>query len=228
MIRKILVLLVVLSGLSFGGCAVSPAVNNKDISAFQTHMPRSILVLPPVNDSPDIKATYAYWPTVTMPVAEAGYYVFPLSVVDYMFKENGITTSHDAQEIPPQKLQEIFGADAALYIRIKEYGSKYQVIQSVATVSAEAKLVDLKTGDTLWTGEDRVVQSSNNGNNGLVVALVGALVNQIAGSLKDASYPLASTLNQQLFTPRSSRPGVGLLYGPRSPHYQQDGLANRR
>ncbi len=142
-----------------------------------------------------------------------------------MFKENGVTNGSDAQSIAPQKLQEIFGADAALYIRIKEYGSKYQVIQSVATVSADAKLVDLKTGDVIWTGEKKLSQSSSDNNSGLLGAVVGALVEQISSNFNDRAYPIASMVNAQLFTPTPYSPGTGLLYGPRSPQYQQDGIA---
>ncbi|MDH2593753.1 DUF799 domain-containing protein [Acinetobacter nosocomialis] len=224
MIKKFLIAGLVISSITFTGCAVTQAPN-KDITAYKAHMPKSILVLPPVNDSPDVKATYSYWPTVIAPVAEAGYYVFPISVVDNMFKENGVTNGSDAQSIAPQKLQEIFGADAALYIRIKEYGSKYQVIQSVATVSADAKLVDLKTGDVIWTGEKKLSQSSSDNNSGLLGAVVGALVEQISSNFNDRAYPIASMVNAQLFTPTPYSPGTGLLYGPRSPQYQQDGIA---
>lgn len=224
MIKKFLIAGLVISSITFTGCAVTPAPN-KDITAYKAHMPKSILVLPPVNDSPDVKATYSYWPTVIAPVAEAGYYVFPISVVDNMFKENGVTNGSDAQSIAPQKLQEIFGADAPLYIRIKEYGSKYQVIQSVATVSADAKLVDLKTGDVIWTGEKKLSQSSSDNNSGLLGAVVGALVEQISSNFNDRAYPIASMVNAQLFTPTPYSPGTGLLYGPRSPQYQQDGIA---
>ncbi|HDG7213389.1 GNA1162 family protein [Acinetobacter nosocomialis] len=224
MIKKFLIAGLVISSITFTGCAVTPAPN-KDITAYKAHMPKSILVLPPVNDSPDVKATYSYWPTVIAPVAEAGYYVFPISVVDNMFKENGVTNGSDAQSIAPQKLQEIFGADAALYIRIKEYGSKYQVIQSVATVSADAKLVDLKTGDVIWTGEKKLSQSSSDNNSGLLGAVVGALVEQISSNFNDRAYPIASMVNAQLFTPTPYSPATGLLYGPRSPQYQQDGIA---
>jgi len=223
MIKKFLIAGLVISSITFTGCAVTQAPN-KDITAYKAHMPKSILVLPPVNDSPDVKATYSYWPTVIAPVAEAGYYVFPISVVDNMFKENGVTNGSDAQSIAPQKLQEIFGADAALYIRIKEYGSKYQVIQSVATVSADAKLVDLKTGDVIWTGEKKLSQSSSDGNSGLIGMVVGALVEQISSNFNDRAYPIASMVNAQMFTPTPYSPGTGLLYGPRSPQYQQDGV----
>lgn len=208
--------------LPLAACTTPPKVQ-KDISAYQNHMPRSILVLPPVNDTPDTRAYYGYWSTVARPVAEAGYYVFPLSVVETMFKENGITNGHDAQAISPQKLQEIFGADAALYIRIKEYGSKYQVLQTTAIVAAEAKLVDLKTGTILWEGKQQAVQASDGGNNGLAGMLISAIVDQVANHLQDRAHMLSHQLNQLLFTPKRD-PGVGLLYGPRSPNFQQDGV----
>lgn len=51
--------------------------------------------------------------------------------------------------------------------------------------------------------------------------VVGALVEQIAGSFTDRAYPLASMVNTQLFTPTTYNPGMGLLYGPRSPKYNK-------
>jgi len=204
-----------------GGCATT-ATTQKDMSDFRAHMLRSILVLPPVNDSLDIKAAYSVWSGVTVPIAEAGYYVFPMAVVDSMFKENGVHSGAEAQNIPAKKLQEIFGADAALYIRIKQYGASYQVLQSVSTVAAEAKLIDLKTGTLLWSGSKSLSQSSNNGDSGLIGALVGAVIDQVSNSLSDRSYPLANQVNMMMYTPTPSRPGTGLLYGPRSPQYQQD------
>lgn len=206
----------------FTGCAVSPK-QNRDLAAYREHIPKSILVLPPINESPDTRATYGYWSTVTLPVAEAGYYVFPISVVDTMFKENGVTNGFDAQAIPPQKLKEIFGADAALYIKVKEYGSKYQVIQSVAAVAVEAKLVDLQTGTLLWQGEQRLQQANDNSNAGLIGALVGALVDQISNHLSDKAYTLSSTVSSQLYSP-SINQQKGLLYGPRSPNFSQNAV----
>ena len=217
-IKQLLALSIVVA--LFSGCAVAPK-SNRDLAAYNTNMPKSILVLPPVNESPDTRATYGYWATVTLPVAEAGYYVFPISVVDTMFKENGVTNGFDAQAIAPQKLQEIFGADAALYVKVKEYGSKYQVIQSVATVAVEAKLIDLKTGTLLWEGEKKIQQANNNGNAGLVGMLVGALVDQISNHLSDRAYMLSGNVSSQLYTPQLNLQ-KGLLFGPRSPNYVQN------
>ncbi|WP_139853016.1 DUF799 domain-containing protein [Acinetobacter pullicarnis] len=220
-----LIAILAVSSLMLGGCASTMVKPERDSSVYRSHMPKSILVLPPINDSPDVKATYSYWPTVTVPVAEAGYYVFPMALVDNMFRENGVTNGADAQSIAPQKLHEIFGADAGLYIRIKDYGSKYQIIQSVATVAVEAKLVDLRTGELLWSGEKKISQSSDDGNSGLLGAMISAVVQQVSSSLNDNAYPIANSVSAVLFSPNPQ--GAGLLYGPRSPHFQQQAAGNQ-
>ena len=40
--------------------------------------------------------------------------------------------------MPPAKLHEIFGADAGLYITVKEYGTSYMLISSETVVTASA------------------------------------------------------------------------------------------
>lgn len=210
----------------FTGCTSAPK-NSRDLSNYTAKMPKSILVMPPVNESPDTRAANSYWSTVTVPVAEAGYYVFPITVVDTMFKENGVYNGADAQTVSPKKLQEIFGADAALYVKVKEYGSKYQVIQTVASVAVEAKLVDLKTGELLWEGTEKQVLSNSNNNSGLVGMLVGALVDQISNHLSDKAYVLSGTVSHLLYSPRLGQQ-KGLLYGPRSPNFAQNSLSPQK
>ncbi|MFU8927223.1 DUF799 domain-containing protein [Acinetobacter puyangensis] len=219
----------ILLGIVLTGCATAPLTY--DYSTYKANMPKSILVLPPINNTPDVKATYGYWTTVDQPVAEAGYYVFPMSIVDKMLKENGVTNGNDAQSIPTTKLREVFGADAALYIKVTEYGTKYQLIQSVTSVAAEAKLVDLRTNQVLWEGKQSIAQPTNNSGGNLIGMLASALIDQISSSLNDSAHTFSNALNYQLFTPYdksnanstiSSRQSSGLLYGPRSPKYLQE------
>ena len=186
------------------------AVVNRE--AFRSNTPKSILVLPPINESPDVRATNSFWSTVTPPLAEAGYYVFPISVVDTMLKNNGVTNGFDAQSISMQKLKEIFGADAALYMKVKKYGSKYQVIDTTVKVEVEAKLVDLNTGTLLWQG----VESSERTNNSdtLTGLLITALIDQIANQVGDAGYDVSKSVSSKLF--RVDERNKGLMYGPRS------------
>ncbi len=205
------------------GCATQSATPY-DYRAFEASNPHSILVLPPVNNSPDVKATYSVYAQVTHPLAEAGYYVFPVAVVNETFKQNGLTSANDIHHVDPKKLQQIFGADAALYLTVTQYGSTYKVLSSVVTVAAEAKLVDLRTGALLWANQVVVVDNGDQSNSGggLVGALVKAAVTQILNTTMDRAYTVARTANERLLAGGTVN---GLLYGPRSPNYKGHGRA---
>ncbi|RON50412.1 DUF799 domain-containing protein [Pseudomonas frederiksbergensis] len=219
MIPRALKLMAGLLALAVLGGCVSP--KTVDYSAYKQARPKTILVLPPLNDSPDVKASYAMLSQVTFPLAEAGYYVLPIALVDETFRQNGLTTPADIHQAPADKLRDIFGADAALYITVTEYGTRYMVISSETAVTATAKLVDLKTGTTLWTGAARASseEGGNNSGGGLVGMLITAAVKQIINSSTDAGYPIAGVASNRLL---SAGQPAGLLYGPRSPKYGTD------
>jgi len=144
--------------------------------------------------------------------------VLPVAVTEETFRHNGIISAQDAQELPVAKLREIFGADAALYLDVRQYGSVYAVLKSETKVTLTARLVDLRTGDQLWSGE--ATASSAESKSSLVGMLVSALIDQIVDSLSDRSVQIAEIANGRLLY--AGRPG-GLLHGPRSPRYGADG-----
>ncbi|MGE8101007.1 DUF799 domain-containing protein [Pseudomonas fluorescens] len=219
MIARSLKLMAGLLALAVLGGCVSP--KTVDYSAYKQSRPKTILVLPPLNNSPDVKASYSMLSQVTYPLAEAGYYVLPIALVDETFHQNGLTTPADIHQAPANKLQEIFGADAALYITVTDYGTRYMVISSATVVTASAKLVDLKTGTTLWTGSASASseEGNNNSGGGLLGALITAAVKQVINSSTDAGHPIAGITSARLL---SAGHPAGLLYGPRSPKYGTD------
>lgn len=201
-----------------GGCATTPPY---DYAAFKQSRPQSMLVLPPVNDSADVNATNGVLATVTQPLAEAGYYVLPVTLVDETFKQNGLTTPADIQEVSTAKLREIFGADAAVYLRVREYGTKYFVLGSDTRVTVDGRIVDLRSGAVIWAGRATASSQESEGSSqgGLAGLLVRAVVSQIIGTVTDASFNYAGMANQRLL---GAPVRNGVLYGPRSPHYQKD------
>jgi hypothetical protein len=206
-----------LAALALGGCATPP--QDFDYTAFRASRPASLLVLPPVNDTPDVKASAGVLATATLPLAEAGYYVLPVTLVDETFRQNGLSTPSDAHEVSTTKLREIFGADAAVYLRVKQYGSSYRVLGSETRVTVQAHIVDLRNGQVLWSGAATASSAEGNNNQGgLIGALVGAVVQQIVSNLADDSFRFAAMANQRLLGARKN----GLLFGPRSPRYGQD------
>src|SRR5215204_4321451 len=128
------------------GCAALPKT---DYTNFRQYRPRSLVVLPPLNESTAVAATYSYLSTVTLPLAEMGYYVFPVAVVDQYLKENGLPTAGEMHEISLTRVREVTGADSVLFITLEQYGSKYQLINTKVTVQAKARLVDTRTGTLL-------------------------------------------------------------------------------
>lgn len=203
-------------GLLIGGCATRQQAY--DYSAFKEARPTSILVLPPINNSPDVNATHSFMSLTTAPLAEAGYYVFPVTLVDETFKQNGLTAPDDIHNLPADKLQSIFGADAALYITVTNYGTSYAVFSSETRVTADARLVDLRTQKTLWNGVATAssAEGNNNSGGGLIGMLITAAVKQIVETATDHGRVVAKTTSLRLLSAGMSN---GILYGPRSPYY---------
>lgn len=214
--RALLCVALACAGL-MSGCATQ---KQTDYTAFRAAKPASILVLPPVNESPDIKASLSMLSHATFPLAEAGYYVMPVTLVNETFMQNGMTLPAEMHEVPAAKLKEIFGADAALYIKVTRYGTTYTILSSAAVVTAEARLVDLRSGDLLWSG--RASASSDEGNNnsgGVAGLLISAIVKQIMNTVTDASHNVAGITAARMLSAGTPN---GILYGPRSPMYGKD------
>lgn len=208
------------STLLIQGCATAPP---HDYSAYLSHMPRSILVLPPVNESTEVMAPYIYLSTITQPLAERGYYVFPVAVIDAMMKENGVPSPEDMAQVPLNKIREVINPDAVLYMTVVEWGTKYQVIDSVTVVHVRGHLVDTATGIVLWEEEHTLRKSSNSGQNDIIGMLVAAVINQIVTSISDPSRDVADTANDQLFFDQYD----GLLLGPRHSQFEMDQREHR-
>jgi hypothetical protein len=189
-----------------------------DYSAFRLHPPKSILVLPPLNNTSDLRATYSVMSSATLPLAEAGYYVFPVALVDQTFKENGLQNPGEMHQASPKKLNEIFGADAALYITVTNYGVSSALLGGDVFVTVKASLVDTRSGTTLWAGNATASDAEGKQNqNGLVGLLIQGVINQVANSVSDPGYRIGRIANQRLLNTGNR----GLLPGPRSPKFEQ-------
>lgn len=204
--RNIILILSALALAFLSGCAVQPY----DYTALKAAKPRSILVIPPMSDSTDINSTYTFLSTISKPLAEKGYYVFPVAVVDTLLKENGLPTPAEMNSVPLDKIHAVTGADAVLYVHINQWGQKFQIVSSVAIVDSTVRLVDTRTGTLLWEAKVQAQQGSGDGGGGLAGALVAAIADQIVGALVDKTYGLSSQANFIAINHKTR----GLLPGP--------------
>jgi hypothetical protein len=209
------------SALLLAGCNATG--RTFDYGAYMARAPRSILLLPPLDETPSTEACYGWLATASHALAERGYYVFPVAVVDRMLRENGLPTAGEMHAAPLDKLREVFGADAVLYVTVTEWGTSYEVLDSVTRVGAKARLVDTESGAELWHGEALVAQGAGGGGNGLAGMLASAIVNQIASKAHDRSPEVARATNRQLF----EHARTGLLLGPYHPDQAADTASKR-
>jgi hypothetical protein len=203
------------------GCASPPPPY--DYGPYLAHMPRSILVIPPLNESPDPVAPYSFLSSITAPIAEHGYYVFPVAVVAEMMKENGCPTPGEMHQAPIEKLREVFGADAVLYLTVKRWGTDYHVLNSETMVSVTGRLVDLRTGDEFWASAASAEKNSAEGQRDVFSMMAAAIINQIVAGETDPAHDLAPIASYGLVLNTHH----GMLLGPYHPGYAAEQTARR-
>jgi hypothetical protein len=191
-------------------CTTTPPYNYEK---FRAAKPRSILILPPMNKSTDVGATYSYLSTVTMPVAEKGFYVFPVAMIDQMMKENGMPSANEMHQASVKKLREIISPDAILYLTLEKYGTSYIIVDSKTTVTVSGKLISAVTGEVLWEGQASADDASQSNSGGIAGALIGAVLKQVVNSATDRARDIAPIANRELFYTTDH----GLLNGPYHP-----------
>ena len=197
------------------GCALP--VTKKDYSAFYAHRPRSIVVVPALNNTPEISASGVFASTVSSPLAERGYYVFPVYLTDVLLKDLGLSEAGHIHQLPPSRFLDLFGADAVLLVTILDWSTKYILLSSSVVVHMKYELKDTRTGMLLWEGEQQAVHSSGAyvgaGLGGLIVMAIDAAITAIAVDY----LPLAQQANYLVF-----QPPQGLPAGPYHAEYQSD------
>jgi hypothetical protein len=207
--RLVLIALAAVSLLA--GCAHNEP---KDLAKFKAANPTSILVVPVVNQSVEVTAPDYFLSTVSVPLAERGYYVFPVNLVKRLLEDEGLSDANMVHSAPAQKVCNLFGSDSVLYVNIKEWNAKYMVLTTVVNVDLRYVIKDCKTGDTLWEHDQKMVYTPKNNSTGnpigdLVVMAISAAVTKAAPNY----VPLARQANLLAFYPD----GVGIPIGPYAP-----------
>lgn len=201
--RLIAYLALAVSVLLLTGCGPAYITKGVAFPKMYEEQPKSLLILPPMNESTDAEAKDYYMTTTERPFALMGYYTFPTEMVSDIMKQEGVYETEILYNMPLDKYQEYFGADAVLFTNIKKWDVSYMVLASTLTVSIEAKIVSTKTSEELWKYTGTVVVDLSGGNTGngiagLIVKLVVAAVNTAAADYvqyaKVANWRLMGTL----------------------------------
>jgi hypothetical protein len=203
-----------------GMVACTPVPVHADYSAFRHSDPHSILVVPVVNRSVDVDAPDYFLSTISKPLAERGYYVFPVNLTKRVMEDDGLGDADLVHANDPTVLGKMFGADSIMYITINRWDAQYAVLATSVTVDLSYALKSGTTGETLWTHKQTMVyspQASTAGNP--LAALIAAAITAAIAKAKPNYVPLA----QQANAISVYKAGQGLPAGPYDGQYKSDG-----
>jgi hypothetical protein len=178
------------------GCVMPPVDSDYDYSAFRSADPRSILIVPVVNNSIDIDASNYFLSAISQPIAERGYYVFPVHMVKRVMEEDGLADADMVHSADPTRLAALFGADSVLYVSVERWDAQYAVLTTTVTVEFNYVLKDGHTAETLWETDQKIVYQPQSGGSGNIIAdLIISAVQAAATKAKPNYMPLARQAN---------------------------------
>ncbi len=188
-------------------------------------IPRTILVLPPHNATDVPGAAEACLARITKPLTEHGYYVVPVARSREIANSWASATELPADPELRTRLQRESGADAILQVTVDEWSRSYVVLDDLASVGGNLRLVDARTGRELWTAHygakdgyflGAVFASSAGGPYGLMVAMLVAPPIALASAAAVDTESRLTRLAQQSLDQALKR---GLPPGPLHPDH---------
>lgn len=193
-------------------CVTAPAP--KSYAQFRAESPRSILVVPTLNNTASVTAPEFFLSTISRPFAERGYYVFPAHMVQQILNNDGLADAGLVHAADPRRLGTLFGCDTVLFVTIQQWDSKYLVLATTTTVKFDYGLKSCKTGATVWEDSQSMAYSPQSNSSGNPIAdLIAAAV--IAALEKGAPNYMPLTIQANGLA--AATPGRGLPAGPYLP-----------
>ncbi|WP_333610919.1 GNA1162 family protein [Brevundimonas bullata] len=129
--------------------------------------PSSVLGDPPLNTTVNVDAADYFVSTISRPIAERGYYVFPAHMVKRLLDDEGLSDAGLVHQADASRFAPLFGCDTVMFVEISRWDSQYIVITTSTNVEFHYTLKSCDTGATLWTDTQAMSyspQASNSGN----------------------------------------------------------------
>ena len=134
-------------------------------------------------------------------------------MVKRVLEDNGLSDADMVHSAQTQKLADLFGADAVLYISINRWDARWMLLSTTVTVELTYVLKDGKSGNVLWADTRIVKYTPQGASGGNAIADLIIDVAQAAMTKAAPNYmPLARQANAEAFR----YPGPGIPPGPYS------------
>jgi hypothetical protein len=120
---------------------------------------RLIALMPVDNRAKDEKAAVILRKELLEELYFKGYPKIPLDVIDEKIDEiTGKNPVTKGRRIPPGVIGGLLGIDAVMYCTLAEWESSLRYVYAPTTVAVSFELMSAKTGETLWTSNQKVVK----------------------------------------------------------------------
>lgn len=186
-------------GLSLMACMGMPAATPNPSNPI-----RSVAVLQLVNNTNDVDAPSYVRNQLAEEVARHAYVVRPIPEVDQLLKDQmGISLGKQFDMTTPQQLGTTLGVDGVLYGSLEDFSHTVTGVTNEKRVRIRVKLVNCKTGETVWSNGLGIHSASG----GLGSGAAGALLDDSSRDLP----PLFGTPIQATWVEHSGFGGGGIL-----------------
>ncbi|MBW2569078.1 MAG: DUF799 family lipoprotein, partial [Deltaproteobacteria bacterium] len=186
-ITRFLLLIIILVSLYLAGCVAAgkkTAIISDIKIAFkgtykvdpymEKHMPRTIAVLPFINESKSQKGAEVVRRGFYNHLSSLPYKDMELFRIDHLLKKAGLVDPVDVHKMPPEKLKKILNVDAIIFGTISNFDKLFAGIYSQVSVGAEIKMYDTE-GHFLWSGK-HVARIHEGGISASPVGIVASII----------------------------------------------------
>lgn len=196
----VIMLLLIAFALTGCGPKYEPVTRGEFAPAVYEEQPKTIVILPPMNNTTAADAPVYYSTTMYAPLVLRGYYVFPYDVTTRILMDNGFVSTEELLNNSLEPFKEYFGADAILFSTIHKWDLSYMVLAATLSVDIECTLRATKTGEDIWNIRKNIVidlTGRSSSGNPLVDLIAQAIATSIAAAAADY-VPYAYNLTQAI------------------------------
>ncbi len=164
--KSLVLFIFILLSILIQGCVVATrdtVITPKIVQSFkgtykvdpylEKHKPRSVAVLPFVNQSKSQKGSEAVRRGFYNHFSSVPYKDVELYRVDRLLRKAGLTDPETIGKTSPQELGKILDVDAVILGDISNFDKLFAVVYSQVSVGAKISMYDTKTGHFLWSGQ---------------------------------------------------------------------------
>lgn len=200
--NRIVAWVVLLACLSGTACLPLPMIPPNPANPIRT-----VAVLPFVNNSNDVEAPAYVREQFAKELHRHQYVIKSLTEVDQALKDQmGVTLGVQLDLTTPQEIGKALGVDGVFYASLDEFNHKITGVYNVKRVRVRVKLVNCKTGATVWRNGIGVKSVLSAGTAGAAASVAGTLQDT-----KETGAELQPLLGETILAPWFELPKVGTV-----------------